>query len=155
VFQSWYWHYVGLAAVIIVWMFSRWLFWLLPSHWRPLLPAELATLASNLPSPTPFGLLTIIACIAVILTVVFIYRTKTLRASYNRVFKSSNGFARPDQQKGKYYDVFIHAAKKINRIRLLLILAFWLWCYGMVFGMLYQYFPALSHFTWPWLPAIL
>jgi hypothetical protein len=155
VFQSWYWHYVGLAAVIMVWMFSGWLFWLLPSQWRPLLPAELATLASNLPSPTPFGLLTIIACIAVILTVVFIYRTKTLRASYNRVFKSSNGFARPDQQKGKYYDVFIHAAKKINRIRLLLILAFWLWCYGMVFGMLYQYFPALSHFTWSWLPAIL
>ena len=33
--------------------------------------------------------------------------------------------------------------------------AFWLWCYGMVFGMVYQYFPALSHFTWSWLPAIL
>lgn len=145
--HSWYWHYVGVAAIIMIWMFS--------SQWLPLLPAEHAALAGNFPSPTLFGLRTIIACIAVILTALFIYHTKIIRIHHSRVFESPHEFARFDQRKGKYYEAFMHAAKNIERIRLLLILAVWLWGYAMAFGMLYQYFPNLAHFTWPWLLAIL
>jgi hypothetical protein len=148
--HAWHLAYIGMASLVIGWMFSP-LAGLV--QWEHILPEWINVIVAKLPSPPPFGLNTLIACIAGIFTVLLVYRSRNFKASYGKVLESPNEFRALDEADKAE---FLEDAKQIDRIKLFLIGTVILWCYSLVAGIAYQQYPALAkRFIWPWLLALL